>query len=117
MEMEKKSDKGFYTMLGPESVFEGTIRVPHSIRIDGVFKGKIETTAMLTVGNKGTVDAEIVAKNAIIGGRVNGNISVEERVELESNSSLVGDLKTKDLVINEGAVFHGTCVMKDRQIG
>jgi len=115
--MDKKTDKGFYTMLGPESVFEGTLRVPHSIRIDGVFKGKIETSAMLTIGNDGRVEADIVAKSAIIGGKVTGNLAVEERVELESCSSLVGDLRTRDLVINEGAVFHGKCAMKESQNG
>jgi len=68
--MEKKTDKGFYTMLGPESVFEGIIHVPHSLRIDGVFKGKIETSAMLTIGNDSRVEADIIAKSAIIGGKV-----------------------------------------------
>jgi cytoskeletal protein CcmA (bactofilin family) len=36
---------------------------------------------------------------------------VEDRVELEANASLIGDLKAKDLVINEGATFHGNCSM------
>jgi cytoskeletal protein CcmA (bactofilin family) len=115
--MDKKADKGFYTILGPESEFEGTIRIPHSLRIDGLFKGKIETTEMLTIGNKGQIFADIMAKSAIIGGKVTGNIIADERVELESCSSLEGDLRTKDLVINEGAVFHGRCAMKDSRNG
>lgn len=115
--MEKKADKGFYTILAPESVFEGTLRVPHSIRIDGIFKGKIETSAMLTIGNEGQVEADIIAKSAIIGGKVMGNIIADERVELEASSTLVGDLRTRDLVINEGAVFHGKCAMKESQNG
>lgn len=115
--MEKKIDKSLITMLGPESVFEGTIRVPHTLRIDGVFKGKIETSGMLTIGNEGRIEATIIAKSAIIGGYVAGNIVVEERVVLESSSSLVGDLRTKDLIINEGAVFHGNCSMKEHQNG
>ena len=115
--MDKKTDKSLITMLGPESVFEGTIRVPHTLRIDGVFKGKIETAGMLTIGNEGRVEASIIAKSAIIGGKVAGNVIVEERVVLESSSSLVGDLRTRDLVINEGAIFHGKCSMKDGQNG
>jgi cytoskeletal protein CcmA (bactofilin family) len=47
----------------------------------------------------------------VIGGKVIGNLTVHERVELEVNSSLIGDLNTKDLIINEGAVFHGNCTM------
>jgi cytoskeletal protein CcmA (bactofilin family) len=115
--MEKKPEKGFFTMLGTESVFEGTILVPHSVRIDGVFKGKIETSAMITIGKNGQVEADIIAKSAIIGGKIIGTIVAEERVELESGSSFTGDLRTKDLVINEGAMFHGKCAMKENQNG
>ena len=106
-----KGNKGLYTMIGEGTVFEGKITVPHSIRIDGTFKGQIETSEILTIGNAGIVEADIKAKSAIIGGKIVGNVSVEERVELESNASLIGDLKTRDLVINEGAVFHGNCAM------
>lgn len=115
--MDKKTDKGFYTMLGPESAFEGTIHVSHSIRIDGIFKGKIETSGMITIGKNSRIEADIIAKSAIIGGKVIGTIAAEERVELESGSSFTGDLRTKDLVINEGAVFHGKCAMKENQNG
>ena len=85
--------------------------VPHSIRIDGSLKGKIETSETLTVGENGVIEANIIAKSAIIAGKVVGNLSVEDRVELESQASFIGDLKTRDLVINEGATFHGNCSM------
>lgn len=115
--MEKKAEKGFFTMIGEGSVFEGIISVPHSVRIDGTLRGKIETSEVLTIGKGGVVEADIIAKSAIIGGRVSGNIIVEERVELEANATLIGDLKTKDLVICEGAIFHGKCSMKEAQHG
>ena len=111
--MDKKTDKGFYTMIGEGAIFEGTIIIPHGIRIDGTFKGKIEAGEVLTIGNNGVVEADIKAKNIIIGGKVSGNIIADERVELETRASLVGDLRTRDLVINEGALFHGKCSMKE----
>ena len=111
--MDKKGEKGFYTMIGPGAAFEGTVTIPHGIRIDGTFKGKIEASEILTIGNAGIVAAEIKAKSIIIGGKVSGNIIATERIELESNASLIGDLQTKDLVINEGALFHGRCSMKE----
>ena len=108
----EKGNKGLYTIIGEGTVFEGTITVPHSVRIDGSFKGKIETAEILTVGNSGVVEADIIAKSAIVGGKIVGNLTVEDRVELEANSSLIGDIHTKDLIINEGAVFHGNCSME-----
>jgi cytoskeletal protein CcmA (bactofilin family) len=109
--MDKSNDKGLHTIMGEGTLLEGTLTVPHSVRIDGVLKGKLETTETLTVGTTGHIEADIIAKNAIIGGTVRGNLSVEDRVELEANASLIGDLKTRDLIINEGATFHGNCAM------
>ena len=109
--MSKSSNKGLLTMIGEGTSLEGSIVVPHSIRIDGSLKGKIETSETLTVGENGVIEADIIAKSAIIAGKVVGNLSVEDRVELESQASFIGDLKTRDPIINEGATFHGNCSM------
>ncbi|MBN1128073.1 MAG: polymer-forming cytoskeletal protein [Chitinispirillaceae bacterium] len=111
--MDKKAEKGFNTLIGEGASFEGTVTVPHGIRIDGVFKGKIEASEMLTIGNAGVVEADIKAKSIVIGGKVSGNILAAERIELESRASFIGDLQTKDLVVNEGALFHGKSQMKE----
>jgi cytoskeletal protein CcmA (bactofilin family) len=109
----EKTSKGLYTILGEATVFVGTITAPHSIRIDGTVKGKIETTEALTIGAAGIVEADIRAKSAIIGGKVTGNLVVDDRVELEAKASLIGDIRTRDLIINEGAMFHGNCSMNN----
>ncbi len=109
--MEKGHGKGSYTILGEGTVFEGSMVVPHNLRIEGSIKGRIETSEEITISGSGIVNADIKAKSAIIGGQIVGNLMVEDRVELEQNASLIGDLRTKDLVINEGAIFHGNCSM------
>jgi cytoskeletal protein CcmA (bactofilin family) len=108
--MDKKS-KGLHTFLGEGSEFQGTIKVPHSIRIDGNYKGKIETDENITIGPNGYIEADIIAKSANIGGFVKGNITVEGSVILEDKSTLIGNLTTGELMINEGAKFHGNCSM------
>ncbi|MBD3420036.1 MAG: hypothetical protein GF398_07975 [Chitinivibrionales bacterium] len=108
--MEKHA-KGAYTLIGEGTVVEGEITVPSPVRIDGTLKGKIETAEMLTVGPNGILEADIIAKSAMIGGKIKGNVIAEDRVELEANATLIGNLKARDLVINEGAVFHGNCDM------
>ena len=113
--MDKNSSKGLYTMIGEGTVVEGTVRVPHSVRVDGTVRGELHTVETLTIGATGVVEADVTARSAIIGGKVVGNLSVEDRVELESKASLTGDLKAMDLVINEGATFHGNCSMNHGQ--
>jgi cytoskeletal protein CcmA (bactofilin family) len=109
--MEKGHGKGSFTILGEGTVFEGSIIVPHNLKVEGSFKGKIETSEEIIIGGTGVVKADIKAKSAIVGGQIVGNLMVEDRVELEQNASLIGDLRAKDLVINEGAIFHGNCSM------
>jgi cytoskeletal protein CcmA (bactofilin family) len=50
-------------------------------------------------------------KNAIIGGQLFGNVTAENKIELQSGSHVEGDLKTKRLVIDEGVFFEGNCSM------
>jgi len=107
-----KNGKGLMNIIGQGSVFEGTINVPHSIRIDGKFSGKIQTAEALTVGESGLIEAEVKALNAFIFGRVVGNMYIEERVELHTSAIVVGDLHAKELVVKEGAVYHGHCSME-----
>jgi len=104
--------KGLLNIIGSGSVFEGTINVPHSIRIDGTFRGKLQTAESLTVGEAGHLEAEIKAQSAFIFGKVTGNLYIEDRVELHVSAVVIGDLHAKELVINEGAVFHGNCSMQ-----
>jgi len=111
--MDKSGNgKGLLNIIGSGSVFEGTINVPHSIRIDGTFKGRLQTAESLTVGDAGHMEAEIKAQNAFIFGKVTGNMYIEDRVELHVSAVVIGDLHAKELVVNEGAVFHGNCSMQ-----
>jgi len=109
--MEKGHGKGLFTILGPGTRFEGTIKVPHNLNIDGEFVGTIETSEVITIGPNGVVKADIKAKSAVVAGTIEGNLIVEDRVELYQKSSLTGDLRVKELIINEGAIFHGNCSM------
>ena len=111
MEKEKHA-KGLLNIIGSGSLFEGTINVPHSIRIDGSFKGKLQTAESITIGDAGVVEAEIKAHSAFVFGKVVGNMYIEDRVELQASATVIGDLHVKELVINEGAVFHGNCSMQ-----
>jgi cytoskeletal protein CcmA (bactofilin family) len=111
--MGKEGVKGLHSFLGDGTVLEGSMKIPHDIRIDGTFKGKLETTETLTVGENGVIEADVIAKSAIVSGKIIGNVSVQDRVELDANAVLKGDLKTRDLVISEGATFQGNCMMND----
>jgi len=97
--------------LGGGTVVEGSIHSENSVRVDGKIKGELICKNTLTVGLNGEIEGEVEAKNAIIGGKVKGKISIAEKVVLESKSVLIGELKASKLIIDEGAVFEGTSYM------
>jgi len=65
----------------------------------------------VTVGTTGKVEAQIEAETAIVAGSMIGNVATTEKIELQANCKMEGDLRTKSLVIEEGAVFCGACNM------
>lgn len=101
------------TIIGKGSVIEGTLEVEGEIRIDGTVKGKISSTESLTIGNGGIVEADLNTKVAVIGGNVIGNVFALEKIELQSKAVVEGDITTKNLVVEEGAILHGKCNMRD----
>jgi cytoskeletal protein CcmA (bactofilin family) len=105
---------GQLTILGEGSLIEGALFVPHDVRIDGTLKGRIVIEGVLTVSESGVIEAtDVTAKSALIFGKLTGNLNSDDRVELGGSAALIGDLKTRELVINEGAVFQGHCSMAE----
>jgi cytoskeletal protein CcmA (bactofilin family) len=98
------------TIIGKGTKIEGTMDVTQSLRIDGSFKGSLNTSDTLIVGSTGElIEVMLKVKNAIIGGVVKGTVIALNKVTLESTSRLEGDLTAKLLIIEEGALFTGNC--------
>jgi cytoskeletal protein CcmA (bactofilin family) len=111
--IKDKGEAGLNTIIGKGSVIEGTLQVEGEIRIEGTVKGKISSTESLTLGNGGVIEADLNTKVALIGGNVIGNVFASEKTELQSKAVIEGEITTKNLVVEEGAIFHGKCNMKD----
>lgn len=104
------------TIIGKGSSFEGTLNVQSTIRVDGRVKGKITASDSLVVGKEGDIDGEVHVRNAILGGKVFGKLNVAGKVVLEAKAVFNGELKTSKLVIDEGAVFEGSCSMVEGKL-
>nr|MBN2277638.1 polymer-forming cytoskeletal protein [candidate division Zixibacteria bacterium] len=101
------------TIIGKDAVFTGTLDIKGSVRVDGTVKGKIVCSDTVTVGSGGLVEADIEAQIAVVAGKLVGNVVANEKVELQAKSDIEGDIKTKSLVVEQGAIFCGGCQMKE----
>jgi cytoskeletal protein CcmA (bactofilin family) len=94
------------TTLTGEANFKGMLRV------DGHLSGQVKSEGgTLIVGNNGQVDADIEVAIATIHGAVNGDITASQRLELGRAAKVNGNITTPSLVIEQGAVFEGSCRM------
>ena len=100
-------------LIAAGTVFEGKLRTPGSIRIDGKITGEVIATQNISIGGSGEVEGNVTAKSVTIGGKIKGGILAQERLEFESKAVVRGDIRAAKLVIHEGALFDGKCVMSD----
>jgi cytoskeletal protein CcmA (bactofilin family) len=94
-------------VLSTDVEIKGTVKFNNDLVVDGKIEGEINSEGNLTVGENARLRAEIRTGTVVVYGKVHGNISATERIELKASSEVVGDLKTKTLSIEAGAIFVG----------
>lgn len=110
-EIDENKITGFFDK---ETEFKGDLKFKGSFRIDGHFKGKINSDSILIVGDKGKVEAEIKIGRLIISGEIKGNIQASEKVEINSNGRVIGTIVSPKLVVEEGAYLEANCQTTDK---
>ncbi len=98
------------TIIGRGTLFEGTMKVENSVRVDGVFKVELTCSGALTVSQSGEAYAHLEGKDIYINGIVRGTVDAE-KVRLDSQARFIGDINANALSVSEGAIFHGSCSM------
>ena len=94
-------------VLANDVEIKGSIKFSHDLIIDGKIEGEVSSDGSLTVGENALIKGEIKTRAVTLFGKVEGNITVQERCELKSNAVLVGDVTAGTLAIEEGATFLG----------
>ena len=100
------------THIAPGTRIKGEVSGPTELLVEGEVEGEIRVDAPVIVGGEGVVQGPIVAHVVRIGGRVFGNVSATERVEVAPSGTLEGDILSPRITIAEGAFFKGRVEMK-----
>ena len=101
--------------LGKGTEFRGTLLFDGVVRVDGKIEGEISSDGHLVVGREADIQAEVKVGSIQVAGKVVGNISAKERIEILSSGKVVGDIATPKLAVEEGAHFTGHCQMELEQ--
>ncbi len=99
------------TILGVGSSMRGTLMVQGTLRIDGEFEGDILNCERIEIGEHGLMRADVEVKEALVEGRVMGNIRALGTVQMRSGAQVHGDVSAMSVTIEPGAYFNGHCSM------
>jgi cytoskeletal protein CcmA (bactofilin family) len=88
--------------------FKGTLCFSSKFELNGRFEGEIQAEGPLVVGDKALVKANITGVTVVIRGKVQGNVTATERVELTAGAHLYGDVRTPKFTCSDSAVFVGS---------
>ncbi len=113
MQKEKTADST--SLVSKDVRIEGEIEGPENLHVEGYIKGAIALSGDIFVGNTGIVEADVEAKNIVIQGKVNGNITALKQLEIHPSGRLIGDCMATSIDIKEGAVFEGRSNMMKKK--
>ena len=113
MEAPKTGDAA---LIGKSVVIKGDLSGSEDLYIDGQVEGKIELRGNnLTIGPNGQVKASILAKGVTISGKLEGNVTASDRLELRKTAVVLGDVATQRVAIEEGAYIKGKVDIQQKE--
>jgi cytoskeletal protein CcmA (bactofilin family) len=108
------TDRADVGHIGKSVVIRGELTGNEDLYLDGEIEGNIDLRDhKLVIGPNGKIKATITARDSGLHGRVEGNLSATERVELKKSCTLTGDVSTARIVIEDGAFFRGAIDIKE----
>jgi cytoskeletal protein CcmA (bactofilin family) len=98
--------------IGKSISLKGDLSGNEDLTIEGHVEGRVDLpNNLLTIGANGSVNAEVHAKTVVVVGKVTGNVSAAERIEIQATGLVNGDVSAPRLVVAEGAVVNGSIEM------
>jgi len=99
--------------IGKSVVIKGELNGSEDLTVEGYVDGTIELKDhVLTIGPHGRIKAEIFAKAVVVLGKVDGNVTASEKVDIRDNGSVEGNIVAPRVAIAEGAHFRGSVDMQ-----
>lgn len=96
-----------YSVIDDQLSISGDINTEGTIRVDGRVEGTLHRADTLIIGAGGTVVGNVEAREVIVGGELNGTLTVSGRVEVQASATVQGDIHAAAVMLQEGGTVHG----------
>ncbi len=86
---------------------KGTLKFTGELMFEGKLEGEIQTDGVLNLGDSAIINGNINAQTVVVRGKITGNITAKEKIEIKTKTELFGDIRAAKLVVEEGVTFVG----------
>jgi cytoskeletal protein CcmA (bactofilin family) len=94
-------------VLTSDVEIKGTLKFSGELMFEGKLEGEIQTDGVLQLGDSAIVNGNINAQTVVVRGKITGNVTAKEKIELKTKTELFGDIRAAKLVVEEGVTFVG----------
>ncbi len=94
-------------VLGPDVELKGTLKFSGELTFDGKIEGDILSEGSLSLGDNAVVKGNIAVNAVVLRGKINGNVTAKEKIDIKTRTELFGDIRASRLVMEEGVTFVG----------
>ena len=91
----------------------GELRFDDTFRVDGRVEGRIHSSGRLVVGDSGEIEGEVHVAHVHVAGTIRGTVTDAEKVEIAAGGKIYGELRTRSLIVADGAILEGSCSMDE----
>jgi cytoskeletal protein CcmA (bactofilin family) len=103
------------SIIGPGMKVVGDCQTSGTVRVEGHVEGSIKAGKAVVIGKQGNVVGDITTQDAVVSGHVSGTLVAESRLELQATCHIDGEVRTRRMQLEEGAVLNGTVEMGERK--
>jgi cytoskeletal protein CcmA (bactofilin family) len=94
-------------ILNADVEIKGTLKFAGELTFDGKLEGDITSEGALNVGDNAVIKGNLNVSSVVLRGKINGNVTAREKIEIKAKTELFGDIRAPKLVIEEGVTFVG----------
>ena len=94
-------------VLASDVEIKGNLKFSGELSFEGKLDGEIQTEGILTLGDSAVINGNISAQSVVVRGKVTGNITAKEKIEIKAKAELFGDIRATKLIIEEGVTYVG----------
>jgi len=101
------------SIIGPGMRVVGDCETDGTLRIEGRVEGTVRASKAVVIGKDGVVEGDVLTQDAIVGGRINGKIVAESRLELQATCNVEGEIRARRIKLDEGGQVSGSVFVGD----